>query len=126
MHSTTLIASVAAAMLTLANIGAITNNLPSQPVTTHVEPIAVVDLAPIMVVGVAPIQVVDLAPIRVIASAEDMRAAALFPATLPTLAQDSASVRTPLGDAVSSRLLESAVAMPFYSFGPTFGRINKE
>ncbi len=126
MHSTTLIASVAAAMLTLANIGVIASNLPSEPVTNHVEPISVVDLAPITVVGPAPIQAVNLAPIQVIASAEDMRAAALLPATSPNLLGSSTSTRAPLGNAVSTRLLESAVAMPYYSFGHTLGRTNKE
>ncbi len=111
MQVSNLIISLAAAMLTLASLAATTRNLPAAaPVADQV----------------AAIAVVDLAPIQVHASAAELRAAALLPAANPNLTETSAPARAALTNTAPVRLLESAVAMPYYSFGDTLGRTSKE
>ncbi len=104
-----LIASAAATLLTLASIDVVTANLPM----------------PAAQVAANGTSIVTLAPVLVHANAADRRAAALLtdieptPGLITTSAADNAAGERP-------RLLRSAAAMPYYSFGNTLGRINQE
>ena len=62
------------------------------------------------------IKVIDLAPVMVQPSAADLRTDAL---------QIQASTRS-LQSRARASLLGAQLAMPYYSFGNTFGRVNKE
>lgn len=68
------------------------------------------------------VKVIDLAPVVVHPSAEDLRSAALLPAT--TVAANSvASVEV---RAKADRVLGAQLVMPYYSFGSAIGRISKD
>lgn len=104
-----LLASAAAALLTFATLGAVSHNLP-----------AITDRT-------AQPAVIDLAPVHVQASAAEMRAAALLTADHADTTGHLTASRVS-GNAGSGpvRLLDSPLAMPYYSFGNTLGRVNKE
>jgi hypothetical protein len=65
------------------------------------------------------VKVVDLPAVTVTPSAEDRRSAALLSST----DADTASVASVDSDI---SVIGSQLAMPYYSFGSTFGRITKE
>ena len=105
-----LLASAAAALLTFATLGAVSHNLPAITTDHAAQP-----------------AVIDLAPVHVHASAAEMRAAALLTDGHADAAGQLTSSRV-AGTAGSGpvRLLDSPLAMPYYSFGNTLGRVNKE
>jgi hypothetical protein len=110
MKAYQLIASAAAAMLTLASISVINYNVAPR----H---------------NVAPTHqhtpVTNLAAVQVYPHADELRAAALL-ATDPAVfvAPDARSMQRDTG--TSFQLLDAQVAMPYYSFGNKFGNVSKE
>ncbi|WP_426702867.1 hypothetical protein ACPPVV_07700 [Rhodanobacter sp. Col0626] len=132
MKAQNMIASVAAVLFTTATLGV----LNYQPVSTQ---------APATEIN--GVHITDLAPVTVTPSAADRRAASqpeinplgsvnaragssLLSAT--ALIGDVAYAAAPMpamdeeGGATRFSLLGSPLAMPYYSFGKTFGRITKE
>ena len=114
MKTHQLFISVAAAMLTLASISVINFN---------VAPSAGPAPAPS---ATSATPVVTFAAVQVYPHADELRAAALLvedgsPANVDT--PDSLGTQT---TNASFQLLESQVAMPYYSFGKKFGRASKE
>jgi hypothetical protein len=113
MKTQKLLISVAAVLLTAANLSLVDYN---------------VDANPAPAANVHGEKVTLLAPIHVVPSAEDMRAASLLPE-----AEEAGVASLPSGESLStSRNLQtfsvvgSQLAMPYYSFGNQFGRISKE
>ncbi|HEY8587871.1 MAG TPA: hypothetical protein VIL60_14255 [Rhodanobacter sp.] len=114
MKTQNLIASVAAALLTLASLSAVTSNLAAAPTSVGHTSSAIVT---------------DLAPIQVRPNAADMRHAALLPAlgntdnaTFPSLASMDANDRS----SEQFNVFGTQLVMPYYSFGNKFGSISKE
>jgi hypothetical protein len=109
MNTQNLIASIAAVVLTTITMGVIGQQMsrPGKPEqTSHAK-------------------VTEMAPVTVKPSAADLRAAALMvdggiaaTATVPGFGQ--------IGEGSSFSLIQSQLAMPYYSFGNKFGRISKE
>jgi hypothetical protein len=112
MKTPNLIASVAAALLTVASLGAVTHvdsrNTPASEINGR--------------------KVINLAPIQVRPSADELRSVALMARDGTTsLAMVSETDRSGgTSDAAQFSLLGSQLAMPYYSFGTKFGRISKE
>lgn len=109
MNTQNLIASIAAVLLTTITMGVMGQQM-SRPSHAAAESGA---------------KVTDMAPVTVKPSAADLRAAALMidgeivaDATTPSLGQ--------IGESSSFSLVQSQLAMPYYSFGNKFGRISKE
>jgi hypothetical protein len=107
MKAPNLLALTASVLLTTAGLAAMNNNVKVVPVTE-----------------INGVKVIDLAPVTVRPTAEDLRAAALLA---------DASVGTAGLTPIAARAAESGVAllgaqlaMPYYSFGSTFGRITKD
>ena len=112
MKVSTLIANVAAALLTFASVSAINYNVVRQPALASVS---------------QSVPVTDLAPVQVFPNADERRAAALL--TDVSGAPIVASITLqPAQDGTGTpfQLLESDMAMPYYSFGKKFGRVSKE
>jgi hypothetical protein len=115
MKTHNLLASIAAALITSAALGAVSHNYTAD---FRQGPASVVNGS----------KVTNLAPLNVYPTAEEQRAASLLTAVNsigiasgPSLARTSA-----LGDAGQFSLIGSQLAMPYYSFGNKFGRISKE
>ena len=110
MKAYQLIASAAAAMLTLASIRAINYNVAPR----H---------------NVAPTHqhtpVTNLAAVQVYPRADELRAAALL-TTDPAIFVAPEARSTPRDTSTSFQLLDAQVAMPYYSFGNRFGSVSKE
>jgi hypothetical protein len=106
-----LLASAAATLLTFASLAAVSYNVPVR-----------VDGA-----GQKP-PVVNLPAVQVHASAAEMRAAAMLTdnPVATTTTHRFATRATDNQTAGPLRLLDSPVAMPYYSFGNTLGRATKE
>ena len=107
MKAPNLLALTAAVLLTTAGLAALNNPTKVAPVTE-----------------INGVKVINLAPIDVRPTAEDMRAAALLAdAGLATV-----TVAPVAAHAAESgvALLGAQLAMPYYSFGTTFGRITKD
>ena len=107
MKAPNLLATTAAVLLTAAGLAALNTNVKVVPVTE-----------------INGVKVINLAPVNVHPTAEDLRAAALLA---------DAGVATATLTPIAARAAESGVAllggqlaMPYYSFGTTFGRISKE
>ncbi|WNL48041.1 hypothetical protein RKE25_10600 [Dyella sp. BiH032] len=107
MKAPNLLATTAAVLLTAAGLAALNTNVKVVPVTE-----------------INGVKVINLAPVNVRPTAEDLRAAALLA---------DAGVATAALTPIAARAAESGVAllgaqlaMPYYSFGTTFGRITKE
>jgi hypothetical protein len=112
MNTQNLIASIAAVVLTTITMGVIGQQMsrPGKPAEA------------------SRAKVTEMAPVTVKPSAADLRAAALMvdggiaatatTATLPSLGQ--------IGEGSHFSLIQSQLAMPYYSFGNKFGRISKE
>lgn len=109
MNTQNLIASIAAVVLTTITMGVIGQQMsrPGKPAEA------------------SRAKVTEMAPVTVKPSAADLRAAALMvdggiaaTATLPSLGQ--------IGEGSRFSLIQSQLAMPYYSFGNKFGRISKE
>ena len=110
MKTPNLIASVAAALITIASLGAVSH----------------VDTRPASEINGR--KVFNLAPVHVRPSADELRSAALMARDGATnLAMVSDTDRSGgAGDVAQFSLLGSQLAMPYYSFGNKFGRISKE
>ena len=104
-----LLASAAATLLTFASLAAVSYNVPVR-----------VDGA-----GQKP-PVVNLPAVQVHASAAEMRAAAMLTDNPVATTHTFAARATDNETAGPVRLLDSPVAMPYYSFGNTLGRATKE
>ena len=104
-----LLASAAATLLTFASLAAVSYNVPVRADGASQHP-----------------PVVNLAPVQVHASAAEMRAAALLADNPVPTTHTFATRATDNETAGPVRLLDSPVAMPYYSFGNTLGRANKE
>ncbi|MEO7071497.1 MAG: hypothetical protein ABI300_00325 [Rhodanobacter sp.] len=106
-----LLASAAATLLTFASLVAVSyHTMPTPTGATH-----------------QGMPVTNLAPVQVHASAADFRAAALLNDTNLTAATNPLAPRSADNDGTGPvRLLDSPLAMPYYSFGNTLGRVNKE
>jgi len=103
MKAPNLLALTAAALFTTAGLVAINTNVKAVPVSE-----------------INGVKVINLAPVEVRPSAEDLRAAALLAdASIASIAV------SPLAESRAS-LLGAQLAMPYYSFGTTLGRISKE
>lgn len=113
MKTQTLIASIAALLLTGATLGTVNYNVPVvQAVATEIN----------------GIRVTDLQPVTVYPLAEDLRSAALL-----TEVGAVGLVTLPLpGNAASKSgaqplsLISPPLAMPYYSYAKNLGRISKE
>ncbi|MGP1666862.1 MAG: hypothetical protein ACTS5I_13310, partial [Rhodanobacter sp.] len=110
MQTHTLIASIAAAVLTLASLHAVDYN-----VTVHDTSAPTTSIY----------HVADLAPVNVYPSAAELRSAALLDNSALDVAgvmsqDDSQQGITQLG------MNESQLVMPYYSFGRQIGQISKE
>jgi hypothetical protein len=103
MKAPNLLALTAAALFTTAGLLAINSNVKAAPVSE-----------------INGAKVINLAPIEVRPTAEDLRAAALL--------ADASIASFAVSAAADSRasLLGAQLAMPYYSFGTTLGRISKE
>ncbi len=112
MKTPNLLASVAAALITIASLGAV----------THVDNLT----SPASEINGR--KVINLAPIQVRPSADELRSAALMThAGATNFAMVSETDRSGgSSDAAQFSLLGSQLAMPYYSFGNKFGRISKE
>ena len=112
MKTPNLIASVAAALLTIASLGAVTH------VDSHTAPASEINGR----------KVFNLAPVQVRPSADELRSAALMAhdgaTSLAMVSDTDHSGGT--SDVAQFSLLGSQLAMPYYSFGNKFGRISKE
>jgi hypothetical protein len=111
MHK--LIASVAAVLFTATSLGVLSNQIASQT-----RPDAAVHGS----------TVIDLAPVTVHPSAAERRAAALLTDT-GAVALVSSPLFSQIGSGTEAgrfSLIQSQLAMPYYSFGNKFGRISKE
>lgn len=102
MKMPNLFALAAATMITAFSLSAVLADQPYHR-TTHIN----------------GVKIVDLPAIHVTPSAEDRRAAALLDST------DKESDSVASIDSEPS-LIGASLAMPYYSFGSTFGRISKE
>ena len=112
MNTQQLLASAAAALLTLASVSAINFNVAKQSAYAPSQ---------------ESIEVVELAAVQVYPAADELRAAALLnkDAGLATSgASDSLSTQN--APSTSFQLLDAQVAMPYYSFDKKFGRASKE
>lgn len=107
MKAPNLLATTAAVLLTAAGLAALNTNVKVVPVTE-----------------INGVKVINLAPVTVHPTAEDLRAAAL----LADAGVATATVAPMAARAAESgaALLGAQLAMPYYSFGSTFGRITKE
>jgi len=108
MKAYQLIASAAAAVLTLASISVINYNVAPR----H---------------NVAPanhMPVTNLAAVQVYPRADELRAAALLSDPGVFVAPDARSMQR--DTSTSFQLLDAQVAMPYYSFGNKFGNVSKE
>ncbi|MCW8808846.1 MAG: hypothetical protein OQK79_12175 [Rhodanobacter sp.] len=113
MKTQKLLTSIAAILLTAANLSVVNYNVETRPAPapkSHGE------------------EATLLAPINVVPSAEDMRDAALLGddedagvASLMSTADIGAS-----RNSLQFSVIGSQLAMPYYSFGNQFGRISKE
>ena len=101
-----LLALTAAALFTTAGLAAINSNFKMVPVSE-----------------INGVRVINLAPVEVRPSAEDFRAAAL--SETGVAAVTISPLLSPASPANAS-VLGAQLAMPYYSFGTTFGRISKE
>ncbi|MFC4526555.1 hypothetical protein ISN76_12195 [Dyella halodurans] len=101
-----LLALTAAALFTTAGLAAINSNVHAVPASE-----------------INGVRVITLAPIEVRPTAEDFRAAALSEAGVATATVSH--LLSPASPANAS-VLGAQLAMPYYSFGTTFGRISKE
>lgn len=112
MKTPNLIAIAAAALITIASLGAVTH------VDNHTAPASEINGR----------RVINLAPVQVRPSADELRSAALMARDGATnLAMVSETDRSGgTSDAAQFSLLGSQLAMPYYSFGNKFGRISKE
>ena len=107
MKAPNLLATTAAVLLTAAGLAALNTNVKVVPVSE-----------------INGVKVINLAPVDVHPSAEDLRAAAL----LADAGVATATVVPMAARAAESgaALLGAQLAMPYYSFGTTLGRITKE
>ena len=107
MKAPNLLALTASVLLTTAGLVAMNNNVRVMPVTE-----------------INGVKVIDLAPVNVTPTAEDLRAAAL----LADASVGTAGLAPIAANAAKSgvALLGGPLAMPYYSFGTTFGRITKD
>jgi hypothetical protein len=109
MNTQKLIASTAAILLTTITMGVIGQQMarPSAPAAQ------------------SRAKVTDMAPVTVKPSAAELRAAALLvDGSIVATAAVPAFGR--IGEGSSFSLIQSQLAMPYYSFGNKFGRISKE
>ncbi|TBR39252.1 MULTISPECIES: hypothetical protein [Dyella] len=107
MKAPNLIALTASVLLTTASLAAINHNVSPVP--------------PSEINGV---KITNLAPVDVRPSAEDMRAAALL--ANASVATATVSPVVSRAAEASASLLGAQLAMPYYSFGNSFGRVSKE
>ncbi|WP_266168198.1 hypothetical protein [Dyella subtropica] len=107
MKAPNLIALTAAVLFTTAALAAVNSNVKTAPASE-----------------INGVKVITLAPIDVRPTAEDLRAAAL----LADASIASATVSPMMARAAQSRagLLGAQLAMPYYSFGTTLGRISSK
>jgi hypothetical protein len=101
-----LLALTAAALFTTAGLAAIHSNVKAAPMSE-----------------INGVRVITLAPVDVRPTADDFRAAALSEAGVA--AMTISPLLSPASPANAS-VLGAQLAMPYYSFGTTFGRISKE
>ncbi len=111
MKKPNLFASIAAALLTAASLGAVNHN---------------VQIRPVAATEINGSRVFNLAPVEVHPDADTLREAALLVnegavglATIPTLGHAGGGMQ-------QFSLIGSQLAMPYYSFGNKFGRSSKE
>jgi hypothetical protein len=111
MKKPNLFASIAAALLTAASLGAVNHN---------------VQIRPVAATEINGSRVFNLAPVEVHPDADTLREAALLVnegavglATIPTLGHAGGGMQP-------FSLIGSQLAMPYYSFGNKFGRSSKE
>lgn len=109
MNTQNLVASIAAILLTTITFGVLHQQM-SRPSGPPAE---------------SRTKVTNMAPVTVRPSAAELRAATLMTdsgvlatATVPAFGQ--------IGEGGGFSLIQSQLAMPYYSFGNKFGRINKE
>ena len=109
MKAPNLLALTASVLLTTAGLAAMNSPMKVAPVTE-----------------INGVKVINLAPVEVRPTAEDMRAAALLADA--GLATATAAMTPVAAHAAESgvALLGAQLAMPYYSFGTTFGRITKD
>ncbi|WP_158885026.1 hypothetical protein [Rhodanobacter sp. L36] len=111
MKTHTLLASVAAALITSATLATVSKNY--------------TDLSHMPAAQIHGTKVTNLAPINVSPSADEQRAASMLTdvvtTPVPVFAQAGG-----LSNPVQFSLVGSQLAMPYYSFGNKFGRISKE
>ncbi|MGO4700440.1 hypothetical protein [Dyella sp. 2RAB6] len=109
MKAPNLLALTAAVLLTTAGLAAVNNNIKVVPVSE-----------------INGVKVINLAPVEVRPTAADMRAAALLAdAGLATATVGMAPVAAHAAES-GVALLGAQLAMPYYSFGTTFGRVTKD
>lgn len=113
MKAPNLIASVAAVLITFANLSVVNYNV--TPANVHAS-------------SSHAIEVTNLPPVQVRPSAEELRNAALLTdmgtagvTTIPSMVHTGESSNTE-----QFNLFGSELTMPYYSFGTKFGRITKE